>query len=211
MSTGLRGYFSEETISHLMPQQRISVRYLNRAVDVMLAAKLTLTYGKYHLMMLHREATLRNEHISYVKAEQTADVMNQMTIFHSSPKDFMHTPDESADESIDTFMEFKQLLTTYSDDYFVPGIVEQFCKSVYESDDHYIFFKPFCNLYYSVFADALLRYQQGEIDYEMFCYEFQMLSWWDGKRTPLNSNQLKRYIASMREIVNLYRSIHHPC
>ena len=54
--------------------------------------------------------------------------------------------------------------------------VKSFCKRVYEDDDHFIFFKPFCNLYYSVYADALLWYQQGKIDYYTFCQEFQELS-----------------------------------
>ena len=31
-------------------------------------------------------------------------------------------------------------------------------------------------MYYSVYADALLWYQQGKIDYETFCQEFQELS-----------------------------------
>ena len=55
----------------------------------------------------------------------------------------------------------------YSDEQFVPSVVEQFCKIVYEDDDHFIFFKPFFNLYFSVYADALLWYQQGKIDYKI--------------------------------------------
>jgi len=42
-------YFLEEILSHLKPQQGLSERYQRRAIDVTLAAKLTLTYGKYHL------------------------------------------------------------------------------------------------------------------------------------------------------------------
>ena len=68
-------------------------------------------------------------------------------------------------------------------------------------------FKPFCNLYYSVYADAQLWYQQGKIDYYTFCQEFQELSWMDGKRTPLDGRQLKRYIASMREVVEAYKKL----
>ena len=45
-------YFSETTLSHFKPQQGLSERYQRRAIDVTLAAKLTLTYGKYHLAML---------------------------------------------------------------------------------------------------------------------------------------------------------------
>lgn len=47
-------YFLEETLSHLKLQQGLLERYQRRALDVTLAAKLTLTYGKYHLAMLHR-------------------------------------------------------------------------------------------------------------------------------------------------------------
>ena len=125
-------------------------------------------------------------------------------IIHSSPSDFLHTHDESIDESIDTYLEFKKLVEEYADEYFVPSIVKEFCKMVYEDDDHFIFFKPFCNLYYSVYADALLWYQQGKIDYKTFCLEFQELSWVDGKRTSLNGRMLRMYIMSMREVVEHY-------
>jgi len=59
------GYFSEEMLSHLKPQQGLSERYQRRAIDVTLAAKLTLTYGKYHLAMLHRELTMSEEQTTY--------------------------------------------------------------------------------------------------------------------------------------------------
>ena len=90
---------------------------------------------------------------------------------------------------------------------FVPSVVEEFCKRVYEDDDHFIFFKPFCNLYYSVYADALLLYQRCRIDYDTFCQEFQELSWMDGKRTPLDGKRLKMYIMSMREVVEAYKKL----
>ena len=95
----------------------------------------------------------------------------------------------------------------YSDEQFVPSIVELFCKMVYEDEDHFIFFKPFCNLYFSVYADALLMYQQGKIDYSTFCREFQELSWMDGRRTPLDGKRLKMYIMSMREVVEAYKKL----
>ena len=182
-------YFSETTLGHLKPQQGLSERYQRRAIDVTLAAKLTLTYGKYHLAMLHRLLALSEERTTYQQAERQAAMMNQMTIFHSSPADFlrpygskrpeverMHTQEESTDESITTYREFKRLVEEYADEHIVPSVVEEFCKRVYEDDDHFIFFKPFCNLYYSVYADALLWYQQGKIDYYTFCQEFQELS-----------------------------------
>ena len=197
-------YFSEKTLSHLKIHQGLSERYQRRAQDVTLACRLTHVYGKYHLAMLHRELAMSEEKTTYQQAERQAAMMNQMTLFHSSPSDFLHTQEESTDESIDTYLEYKQLLEEYSDEQFVPTIMDQFCKMVYEDDDHFIFFKPFCNLYFSVYADALLWYQQGKIDYKTFCMEFQELSWMDGKRTPLNSWKLRMYIMSMREVLEHY-------
>lgn len=106
--------------------------------------------------MLHRELAMSEERTTYLQAERQAAMMNQITVFRSSPSDFLHTQEQSTAESIDTYKEFKQLLEEYSDEQFVPSIVEQFCKMVYKDEEHYIFFKPFCNLYFSVNADALL-------------------------------------------------------
>ena len=57
-------------------QQDITLRYLQRALDVTLACKLTLTYGKYHLIMLHRQLAMSEERTSFQQAERTADMMN---------------------------------------------------------------------------------------------------------------------------------------
>jgi len=119
---------------------------------------------------------MSEEKTSYQQAERMAAMMNQLTIIHSSPSDFLHTKEESVDECINAWKDFKQLVDEYADTYFVPSVVEDFCKKVYTDDEHFIFFKPFCNLHYSVYADALLWYQQGKIDYETFCQEFQELS-----------------------------------
>lgn len=137
----LRSYFSETTLSHLKPQQRLSKRYQHRALDVTLAAKLTLTYGKYHLAMLHRQLAMSEEQTTYQQAERQVAMMystivaslakNQMTVFHSSPADFMHTQEESTDESIATYREFKWLVEEYADEHFVPSVAEEFCKRVY--------------------------------------------------------------------------------
>ena len=203
-------YFSNNTIDHLRLIQSMSVRHHQRALDVTLACKLTHVYGKYHLAMLHRELAMSEERTTYQQAERQAAMMNQMTLFHSLPSDFMHTQEENTDESIDTYLEYKRMVEEYSDEQFVPSVVEQFCKMVYEDDDHFIFFKPFCNLYFSVYADALLWYQQGKIGYKTFCMEFQELSWMDGSRTPLNGRRLKMYIMSMREVVHFYKSLYEP-
>ena len=203
-------YFKEETLNHLKPQQGLSGRYQRRVQDVTLACKLTHAYGKYHLAMLHRELAFCEERTTYQQAERQAEMMNQMTILHFLPSDFLHTKEESIDDSIDTYLEYKKLVEEYADEQFVPSVVGQFCKMVYEDEDHFIFFKPFCNLYFSVYADALLWYQQGKIDYKTFCQEFQELSWMDGKRTPLNGRKLRMYIMSMREVVEAYHRIKAP-
>ena len=202
-----KGYFSEETIQHLALHNGQSRRHYQRSQDIKLACKLTLTYGKYHLMMLHRQLAMSEERTSFKQAERTADMMNKMTIFHSSPTDFLHNQEQSTDESIDVYKEYKQLVAEYSDEHFEPAIVDQFCKTVYEDEEHFIFFKLFCNLYFSVYADALLWYQQGKIEYNEFCMQFQELSWMDGHRTPLDGKRLKMYIMSMREVVEVYKSI----
>ena len=169
-------YFTEKTVSNIRHQRNLSLRHQLRSLDITLACKFTLTYGKYHLMKLHRQLAMSEEQTSFQQAEITADMMNKMTVFHSSPTDFMHTQEESTDESIATYREFKRLVEEFADEHFVPSVVEEFCKRVYEDDEHFIFFKPFCNLYYSVYADALLLFQQGRIDYDTFCLEFQELS-----------------------------------
>ena len=123
-------YFSKETLSHLKPQKGLSELYQRRALDVMHACKPTNVYGKYNLARLHRELLMSEEKTSYQQAEQTAYMMNQMTIFHSSPSDFLHTKEESVNECIDTYKEFRQFVKEYADEYFVPNIVEEFCKKV---------------------------------------------------------------------------------
>ncbi len=87
-------YFSETTLSHLKPQYGLSERYQRRALDVALACKLTHVYGKYHLAMLYRELAMSEEQTTYQQAERQAAMMNQITVFHSSPSDFMHTQEK---------------------------------------------------------------------------------------------------------------------
>jgi hypothetical protein len=107
-------YFSKTTLNHFKPQQGLSERYQRRAIDVTLDAKLTLTYGKYHLAMLHRQLAMSEEQTTY---------------------------------------------------------------------------------------------QQGRIDHNTFCQEFQELSWMNGKRIPLDGKRLKMYIMSMREVVVAYKKL----
>lgn len=145
-------YFTEETLNHLCLQQGLSARHRQRSLDITLACKLTLTYGKYHLMMDYRQLAMSNHQMTYQEAECQAEMMNQITIVHHSAADFLDTPDDRVNDSIDTYKEYKLLLEEYSDEVFVPAVVEEFCKRVYEDDEHFIFFKPFCNLYFSVYA-----------------------------------------------------------
>ena len=107
-------YFSEKTLNHLNPQQGLPERYQRRALDVTLACKLTHVYGKYHLAMLHRELAFCEERTTYQQAERSADIMNQITIFHSTPSDFLHTKEESIDDSIDTYLEYKKQVEEYA-------------------------------------------------------------------------------------------------
>lgn len=200
-------YFTNTTLNNLRSQLNQCIRHRQRSLDVTLACKLTLTYGKFHLMMDYRQLAMSKHQMTYQEAERQAGMMNQITIVHHSAADFLDTPDDRVNDSIDTYNEYKRLLEEYSDEVFVPAVVEEFCKRVYEDDEHFIFFKPFCNLYFSVYADALLWYQQGKIGYDEFCMQFQELSWMDGSRTPLDGKRLKMYIMSMREVVEMYKAI----
>ena len=92
-------------------------------------------------MMDYRRLAMSKHQMTYQEAERQAEMMNQITIVHHSAVDFLDTPDNRVNESIDTY---KKLLEEYSDEVFVPSIVEEFCKRVYEDDEHFIFFKPFC-------------------------------------------------------------------
>lgn len=60
-----RNYFSETTLRHLKKQQDITLRHFQRVLDVTLACKLTLVYGKYNLMMLHRHLAMSEEQTSF--------------------------------------------------------------------------------------------------------------------------------------------------
>ena len=112
-------YFSEATLCHLKPQQGLSVRYQQRAIDVTPGCKLTQAYGKYHLAMLHRELFMSEEKTSYEQAERMAAMMNQLTVIHSSPSDFLQTKEESVDECIDTYKE--GALPVLADCNFIPN------------------------------------------------------------------------------------------
>ena len=62
-------FFSESTTSHLRLQMGMSERHLQRSFEVTLACKLALTYGKYHLMMLHRQLAMSEKRTSFHHAQ----------------------------------------------------------------------------------------------------------------------------------------------
>ena len=81
----------------------MSKHHQQRALDVALACKLTHVYGKYHLMMDYRQLAMSNYQMTYQQAERQAAMMNQITIVHHSPADFMETPEDRTNNSIDTY------------------------------------------------------------------------------------------------------------
>ncbi len=199
-----RGYFSEKTMQRLRTCNVTTSRLLLRSVKSMLACKLTLVYGQYSQMMDTRFLAMNENSETYEHAEVLADFLNQFAPwYHTSPSDFLHTQDERVDEAINIYKEYKHYLDLFKGDCFVPDIAERFCKMVYEADDYY-FFKAFCNLNYSVYAEALLLYLYGITDYYVFVEQFQGISLFEGKRKPVNLSELKRFIRAMREIVDLY-------
>ena len=204
--TTLQGYFTEETVRQLRPQYGLGYKHRMRALEAMLACQLTLTYGRYHVMMDLRQLAMSEERMSYQQAEMMAAILNQMSLKETKPTDLLSSHDEDVDESIQTYKEYRHYLEMFKGGWFVPEVVELFCERVYEADDYYGF-KAFCNLYYYVYAEDLLLYQIGEIGYGEFVDSFQEISLFNGKRSPLNGEKLKRYIRTMRQVVELYKEI----
>lgn len=201
-----KSYFTEKTVRHLRPGAALGYRHLMRAMEVMLACQLTLTYGRYHIMMDLRQLALSEERMSYQQAEVMAGILSQMSLIETKPTDLLRSQDEEVNESIQTYEEYRHYLNLFKGGWFVPKVVEQFCEKVYDADDYYGF-KAFCNLYYYVYAEELLLYQMGEIEYEEFVCNFQEISLFNGKPSPLTGEKLKRYIMTMRKMVDLYKEI----
>ena len=144
--------FSKDTIYNLRPILDISVRHQQRALDVTLACKLTHVYGKYHLAMLHRELAMSEERTTYQRAELQAAMMNQITVFQSSPSDFLHTQEESTDESIDTYKKFKQfygMSSTLAQEKFGNG------KPSYRASEGRVTLMPYTGSVYDVIEELL--------------------------------------------------------
>ena len=201
------GYFSEETIQHLIPRYSGSSRWLLRSVEATLACKLTLVYGRYHLMMDLRSLAISEHQESYEHAELMTSFLNHLLpSHHTTPSDLIHSKEEYTDESIDVYNEYDQYLELFKGECFFPEVAKQFCKTIYEADDYYTF-KAFSNMNYGVHAETLLLYQIGRIDYPIFANQFQEISLFQGKRIPLKSRDIKLYLKTMHRVVDLYKSL----
>lgn len=201
------GYFTEETLLHLIPPCAAKFRWMLRAVEAMLACKLTLVYGRYHMMMDLRSLAIGGHQESYEHAEQMANLLNQLLPFHhTTPSDLLQSQESYADQSIDIYKEYEHYLELFEGECFYPEVAKQLCETVYETDDYYTF-KAFSNLNYGVYAETLLLYQIGRIDYSTFVGQFQEISLFNGNRTPLKSRDLKLYLRTMHRVVDLYKSL----
>jgi len=80
--------------------------------------------------MLHSQLAMSEERTTYQQAERQAALINQMTIFHSLPSDFlrpydskrpeverMHTQEESTNDCIDAYKEFRTMVLDIQADY----------------------------------------------------------------------------------------------
>lgn len=204
-----KGYFTEATMLRLRPGNVLNYRLIMRSMKAMLACKLTLTYGQYHQMMDWRYLLISEERTTYFDAERMSDFLNQMIPYqHTSPMELMHSEDECVKESMDLYDKYKEYIKLFEGQGFAAEVVDRFCKKVYDTDDYYTF-KAFCNLYYSVYAEVLLLYQLGGIDYQEFVSQFQEISLFEGKKRPLKGSDLKLYLKTMRKIVDLYINMYN--
>jgi len=203
-----KGYFTEKTMLRLILENATASNRLTlRSVEVMLACKLTLTYGIYHQMMDWRTLAISDETMPYKEAENMAGFLNQLVPAHyTTPTDLMHTQEDSENETIKFYEKYKKYLDLFEGMAFVPKVVDKFCETVFKADDYYTF-KAFCNFNYSIYAELLLLYQMRRIDYQTFVEQFQELKLFDGNRKPLNGRNLKLYLKTMHTIVDLYKAI----
>ena len=197
-------YFSEETMRHLIFKDATNDRWLLRALKAMIACKLTLVYGPYHQMCDLQSLAASGSQDTYEHAELMADFLTQLLPSRPiTPSELMQTSDDYSNEAIDKYKEYQHYLDLLKGDCFYPKVAEQFCKTVYKSDD-YCVFKAFSNLNYSIYAQTLLLYQFSGIDYKTFVVEFQEISLFEQKRKPLTLSRLKMFIMTMSKVADLY-------
>ena len=191
-------------MKHLILKHATHDRWLLRSLKAMIACKLTLVYGPYHMMSDLQSLAASGYKESYEHAEIMAAFLTQLIpSCPTSPSELMETADDYSNQAIEKYKEYQHLLELLEGDCFYPKIAEQFCKTVYKSDDYYTF-KAFSNLNYSIYAQALLLYQLSGIDYKTFVNQFQEINLFDQKRTPLTLKKLKLYIKTMNKVADLY-------
>ncbi len=197
-------YFTEETMKHLILKNSTRDRWLFRSLKAMIACKLTLVYGPYHMMSDLQSLAASGYQDTYEHAEILASFLSQLIPSHpTTPSELMETTDDYSNEAIEKYKEYKRLLELLEGDCFYPKVAEKFCKKVYKARNYYTF-KAFANLNYSIYAQALLLYQISEIDYKTFVDQFQEISLFEQKRKPLTLSRLKLYIRTMSKVVDLY-------
>ena len=200
-------YFTEETMRHLIFKSATKDRWLLRALKAMIACKLTLVYGPYHQMRDLQSLAASGFQDTYEHAEIMADFLTQLLPSRpTTPSELMQTSDDYSNEAIEKYKEYQHYLELLKGDCFYPIVAEQFCKTVYKSDD-YCVFKAFSNLNYSIYAQILLLYQFSGIDYKTFVEEFQEISLFEQKRKPLTLSRLKLFIKTMSKVADLYFSL----
>ena len=197
-------YFTEETMKHLILKNAAHDRWLFRSLKAMIACKLTLVYGPYHMMSDLQSLAASGFQDTYEHAEILAAFLTELVPSHpTTPSELMETTDDYINEAIEKYKEYKHLLELLEGDCFYPKVAEKFCKKVYKARKYYTF-KAFANLNYSIYAQVLLLYQISKIDYKTFIDQFQEYSLFSQKRKPLTLSELKLYIKTMSNVVDLY-------
>ena len=197
-------YFTEETMKHLILKNATLDRWLFRSLKAMIACKLTLVYGPYHMMSDLQSLAASGFQDTYEHAEILASFLTELVPSHpTTPSELMETVDDYCNEAIEKYKEYKHLLELLEGDCFYPKVAEKFCKKVYKARKYYTF-KAFANLNYSIYAQVLLLYQISKIDYKTFVDQFQEYSLFSQKRKPLTLSELKLYIKTMSNVVDLY-------
>lgn len=191
-------------MKHLILKNATRNRWFFRSLKAMIACKLTLVYGPYHMMSDLQSLAASGFQDTYEHAEILASFLTELVPSHpTTPSELMETVDDYCNEAIEKYKEYKHLLELLEGDCFYPKVAEKFCQKVYKARKYYTF-KAFANLNYSIYAQVLLLYQISKIDYKTFIDQFQEYSLFSQKRKPLTLSELKLYIKTMSNVVDLY-------
>ena len=200
-------FFTERTLQNLQLSHVEQKRPIFRAIDTILACKLTLTYSKYHQMMDLRKLAISDNTYSYEDAEKMADMLNIIFPWHhTTPSDLIHTPEKYADDAITAYKEYHGYSELFKDSFFIPNVVEMFCHIIYKTGGYYTF-KTYSSLQYSIYTEFLLLYQLELIDYTTLQAHFQDVNFYNGQKKPLSLFKIKQFIKTMNQIVDIYKQI----